>query len=223
MISLAKIHGYDYKLVHVQNIGSRFGTWAKVPAIQESLEHYQFVVFLDADAIFTYPHLPLEWLFNYWGIDSETLVALAVDPNDLINNDDRGNTFLNTGFIIAQQSPRAKELFQAWESCPDEVRYENCAYWRYNWPHEQGAFGTHIRYDFNRPTDIKALPCAEANGCPEAVHTGCIGQFVRHYWYSKPTVSMALDESIRRYFLPYLHRTFHGDAEFSELLLEPTA
>ncbi|KAJ6144698.1 Galactosyl transferase [Penicillium chermesinum] len=202
-------------------MGSRYGTWAKVPAIREFLEHYQFVVFLDADVILTYPHLPLEWLFNYWAMHPQTLVAMAADPTEPVNDDERGNTFLNTGFVIAQRSVRTMELLRAWENCPGESQYQNCAHWVTHWPHEQGAFGTYLRYDFNRSSDIKVLPCAEANGCPNAAHTGCVGKFVRHYWYSKNSVTPAVDQSIQRYFLPYLHHAFLRDAQLDVLALEP--
>lgn len=219
----AKIHGYDYKLVHVQNIGSRFGTWAKVPAIKEALENYEFVIFLDADAILTYPQLPIEWLLNYWDISPETLVALAIDPEDPVNTDERGKTFLNTGFIVAQQSARTKGMFEAWDNCPGESLYQNCSHWSMDWPHEQGAFGTHVRYDFDRPADIKVLSCAEANGCPEAAHLGCAGKFVRHYWISKGAVASAVDESIQRQFLPYIHSAFLGDSPLGDLVLTTRA
>ncbi|KAJ5159807.1 uncharacterized protein N7482_006811 [Penicillium canariense] len=204
------IHGYDYKLVTVSNLGERHGTWSKVPVIKEALRHHQFVVFMDADATFHYPQLPLEWLFNYWDITPDTLIAMAVDPNDPENLDARGRIFLNTGFIIAQQSPRTMELFEAWESCPENnVGFPDCSWWSFHWPHEQGAFGTHIRYLFNQPEDVKELPCAEANGCPDVANTGCIGEFVQHWWARKDRVGPAVGESIIQNFLPQLHSLFN--------------
>ena len=210
-IPTAKIHGYDYKFLQVRDSQRRHGTWCKVPAIRRHLKQYQFVIFLDADTIFPYLNLPMEWLLNYWDIAPETLIALARDPPDPVNNDDRSRTLLNTGFIIAQQSPRAMELFKAWDECPTEARYPKCSRWRFNWPHEQGAFGNVIRYDFNGSEEIKVLPCAEANGCPESAHTGCTGRLVRHYWYGKALVPSAVQESILRSFVPRLHDLFLGE------------
>ncbi|KAJ5893701.1 Galactosyl transferase [Penicillium taxi] len=210
---LAKIHGYDYKLVHAPNF-HRFGTWSKVSAIRDHLSQYKFVIFLDADAIFHYPHIPVEWLLNYWNITPDTLVALALDPSDPVNNDDYGQNLLNTGFMIAQQSERTEALFKAWDTCPENEHYPNCSRWSFQWPHEQGAFGNHIRYDFNRPEDVKILPCSEANGCPEAeFSSGCAGEFVQHWWYAKASVPTVVEQSILDYFLPYLHELFLNDYE----------
>lgn len=100
------IHGYDYRLVQIPQTVGRSATWTKVTAIREALKHYEYVVFIDADAMMPYPNLPMEWLFNYWEITPETLVAMALDPDAPHNRDWNSRTFLNTGFIIAQQDDR---------------------------------------------------------------------------------------------------------------------
>ena len=74
------LHGYDYQLVQLPEDPTLHGTWNKVPAMREAIKHYEYVVFLDGDAIFTHLHLPLEWLFNYWSITNDTTMALAEDP-----------------------------------------------------------------------------------------------------------------------------------------------
>ncbi|CAG8947379.1 unnamed protein product [Penicillium salamii] len=205
----AKIHGYDYRLVVMPRTDGRFGTWSKVTAMKEALQHYDFVVFLDADAMLLYPNLPMEWLFNYWDITENNLVALALDPDAPHNRDWNGRTMLNTGFMIAQRSPRTNELFEAWESCPTETRYPGCSKFGREWAHEQSAFGNHVRYDFNRSEDIKVLPCAEANGCPQVATTGCVGELVRHYWGDKKALTAAAGDAVLRYFLPQLHELFY--------------
>ncbi|KAJ5782114.1 hypothetical protein N7457_003888 [Penicillium paradoxum] len=202
------IHGYDYRLVQIPRGIGRSGTWTKVPAIKEALRHYKYVVFLDADAMILYPNLPMEWLFNYWNITPDTLVAMALDPEAPHNRDWNGSTLLNTGFIIAQQSPRTHDLFEAWESCPTETRYPGCLKWSREWAHEQSAFGNHLRYDFNGSQDIRVLPCAEANGCPEVAATGCVGELVRHYWGDKRSLPAAVGDGILQYFLSQLHGIF---------------
>ncbi|OQE35265.1 hypothetical protein PENCOP_c014G04930 [Penicillium coprophilum] len=208
----AMIHGYDYRLVQISRAVGRTGTWTKVTAIKEALKHYEYVVFLDADAMILYPNLPLEWLFNYWEITPETLVAMALDPEAPHNHDWNGRTFLNTGFIIAQESPRTHELFEAWETCPTETRYPDCARWGREWPHEQSAFGNHVRYEFNRPEDIRVLSWAEANGCPKVASTGCVGEFVRHYWGDKLSLPAAVGDVVLQYFLLQLHGTLNHNA-----------
>ncbi|KAJ5951722.1 Galactosyl transferase [Penicillium vulpinum] len=203
----AMIHGYDYRLVQIPRAVGRTGTWTKVTAIKEALKHYKYVVFIDADAMILYPNLPIEWLFNYWEITPETLVAMALDPEAPHNHDWNGRTFLNTGFIIAQQSPRTHELFKAWETCPTETRYPDCARWGREWPHEQSAFGNHVRSE-----DIRVLSCAEANGCPEVASTGCVGELVRHYWGDKRSLPAAVGDAVLYYFLPQLHGSFYHNS-----------
>lgn len=120
------IHGYDYRFVRAPNYSKRHGTWVKVPMIQEALKTHDTVVFLDADAVFMYPHLPFEWLMNMWNVTSETLMAISSDPDAKTNRDDKGLVSWNTGFIIAQQSKRTQELFDRWDKCPTEERYTGC-------------------------------------------------------------------------------------------------
>ncbi|KAJ5528577.1 Galactosyl transferase [Penicillium freii] len=203
----AMIHGYDYRLVQIPKTVGRSGTWTKVTAISEALKYYEYVVFIDADAMVPYPNLPMEWLFNYWEITPETLVAMALDPDAPNNRDWNNRTFLNTGFIIAQQSPRTHALFEAWENCPNERRYPECGKWGGEWPHEQSAFGNHIRSE-----DIRILSCAEANGCPEVAATGCTGELVRHYWGDKSSLPAGVGNAVLEYFLSQLHGTFYHNS-----------
>ncbi|KAJ5636364.1 uncharacterized protein N7484_009677 [Penicillium longicatenatum] len=213
----AKIHGYDYKLVTAEDYPHIHGTWCKVSVMREAIEHYKFVIFLDADIVLPHLHVPLEWLLNYWNINSETLIAMARDPAADINKDERGQVFLNTGFVIAQQSLRTKEMFEAWDNCLNGTRYPECHQWGDKWPHEQAAFGTYLRYDFNRTEDVKALPCAEANGSPEVADTGCLGKLVRHYWATKHLVPSKVQEGILRFFMPHLHDQFLQEYEKVEV------
>jgi hypothetical protein len=209
----AMIHGYDYKFIRAPDYPDRWGTWVKVPMMKEALKTHDFIVFMDSDVMFHYPHIPLEWLLNYWNITAETLVAMAIDPDEPQNYDFRGNRLVNTGFVIAQQSKRTQEMYKAWGECPLETRYENCSKWKFDWAHEQAAFGNYIRYDFDRPEDIKVLPCVEANGAPEAMNRGgCKGVFVRHFWVDKQLPLKALTDSVMQYFVPRLHAQYHEES-----------
>ncbi|CAP99276.1 Pc22g19880 [Penicillium rubens Wisconsin 54-1255] len=205
----ATIHGYDYKLIQASSPKGLHGTWSKVTAMKEALKYYEFVIFLDGDAMIRHPHLPMEWLFNYWDITPDTLVAMALDPDEPQNRDAKGKTLLNTGFIIGQRDPRTQELFEAWESCPTDMRYPDCSKWSQQWSHEQAAFGNHLRYDNALQGGIKTLSCAEANGYPEMAKTNCTGEFIRHYWIFKDLLPAAVESSITQYFLPRVQGLFH--------------
>ncbi|KAF2264995.1 hypothetical protein CC78DRAFT_216728 [Lojkania enalia] len=202
----AMIHGYDYKFIRAPDYEDRWGTWVKVPMMREALKTHEYIVFMDSDVMFHYPHLPLEWLLNYWNMTKDTLAMMSIDPDEPQNYDAKGNRYLNTGFVIAQQSKRTQEMYKNWAECPSEKRYKGCAKWKLEWAHEQAAFGNYLRYDYDRPDDIKVLPCVEANGAPEAENRGgCKGIFVRHYWVGKGLLSQSLADQVMQYFLPRLH------------------
>ncbi|KAI5456017.1 hypothetical protein BGZ63DRAFT_368002 [Mariannaea sp. PMI_226] len=209
----AMIHGYDYRLVRAPEFSDRHGTWVKVPMIKEALKTHDMVVFLDADAVFVYPHLPFEWLLNLWNITDKTLLAMAEDPNSKGNRDSKGWVLWNTGFVVAQKSDRTMELFDNWQDCPSEDKYQGCAHWRKDWAHEQAAFGNHIRYDYSTTDDLRAIPCMDGNGSPYIGDKSCGGVFIRHHWFRKDAPidhfkDMILDLMVRR-----LHGHFHSDLD----------
>jgi hypothetical protein len=211
------IHGYDYKFVHSPSYTDRWDTWVKVPMIREALKTYDYVVFMDADAVFHYHHLPLEWLFNHWNITKDTMLALALDPDTDYNRDERGNVNLNTGFIIAQASERTTRMFNRWENCVNDNEFANCSKWRWDWSHEQAAFSNYLRYEYTRPNEIISLPCAEANGYPKRVELGCTGEFVRHYWQDKGATVGALQDAVTQYAALRLHDQFHRHNRFTQV------
>ncbi|KAF2655172.1 hypothetical protein K491DRAFT_599445 [Lophiostoma macrostomum CBS 122681] len=240
----AQVHGYTYKFIHAPSYEDRWGTWTKVPMMLSAIRTRQFdyIVFMDSDVVMHYPHLPIEWLLNYWDVQPGMLAAMSIDPDEPQNYDVRGNRYLNTGFVILQndrdhegnvdgvegKESRLETMLTRWAECPDEG-YKHCKRWKGDWPHEQAAFGTFVRYDplfSSRPSlaaekagappentyakgeAIKVLPCVEANGAPEAENRGgCKGLFVRHYWVDKSLVASAVSDGILQYWMPRLH---HG-------------
>lgn len=208
------IHGYDYKFIKAPVYADRHVTWSKVPMLTKALKSYEIVVFLDQDAMFHYPALPIEWLMNYWNHTLETRLMLAEDPDRDKNKDDSGTLYHNTGFIIARNSPRTFEIMDAWEECPRETKYFGCSRLAYQWPHEQAALGAFVsKLDFNDAEDIRGIPCSEANGSPMTYATeGCNGTFVRHFWMDgKSHPPNELADNILRYAVPMLHRAYLSD------------
>jgi hypothetical protein len=104
-------------------------------------------------------------------------------------------------------------MYKAWAECPSETRYKGCSKWKLDWAHEQAAFGNYLRYDYDRPNDIRVLPCVEANGAPEAADRGgCKGIFVRHFWIDKGLVAKSLADQVMQYLLPRLHQLYLSTA-----------
>jgi hypothetical protein len=155
----------------------------------DHLKTCKHILVIEADGLFSDLTLPMEWQMNYWNFTKDTKVAILADPDDPINLDSRGNVNLNTGFVLAQSTPRTMEIWNAWGSCPDDHdRFPGCEKWAKNWPYEQGAYSDIIRYHFNKPNDLLILPCDEANGYPEADYA-CKGTLnFQHYWIKKSLV-----------------------------------
>ncbi|KAL2673878.1 hypothetical protein Neosp_012322 [[Neocosmospora] mangrovei] len=207
----AMIHGYDYRFIRAPNYSDRHGTWVKVPMIQEALKTHEFVVFLDADAVFMYPHMPFEWLMSLWNITDNTLVAMASDPDSPRNRDHKGKPMWNTGFVVARQSERTQELFTNWEACPTEKKYDGCKKWAKDWAHEQAAFANYVRYDYNSDEELRPIPCMDGNGAPYIGDKSCGGVFVRHHWFHKDYPVGDLQQAIIEAMVNRLHDGFHQD------------
>lgn len=211
----ARIHGYKYYYVHVDQFEDRRTNWKKTVVIPEILKKHKTCVYLDSDAIFSHLDLPFEWLMNHWNIDPQKdVLSLAVDPEADFNRDERNNLYLNTGFIIAQNTSLAHQILQDWRECPDDGgKYPDCPRFR-NPPiflSDQGAFGTYIRYDY--PENIKELPCAEANGYRDS-QTECMGTFVQHLWTGKNTwIKLSVGQQLPGDFLQAFHRQFMSEKE----------
>lgn len=180
----------------------RHNTWVKVPIVKEALKIYDIVVFLDGDAIFNYPQLPLEWMMSYWNFTENTLIAMTRDPNVPTNQDQFGKAMLNTGFMITQQSERTQQMFADWDDCPSGTQYPKCDRWAYHFAHEQAAFSHYIRYDYNDTDDVRSIVYQDANGPT--------GKFITHNWGHKNTPLEMLNKRYSRDFirrlLEYLQR-----------------
>jgi hypothetical protein len=178
-----------------------------VPGLLSVLSSYKFVVFMDADALFNQMHIPVEWLLNYWSIDSTISLAMALDPEGPQNNDTNGRRYANTGFIIAQNNPKTYEILTALDECPEETRYEGCAVWADTRFDEQAAFGRYVRYDYDEY--IKELPCEEANG--EWDLEICKGVFIQHMWWRTDTVSKRFGEQTLQSLMERVHENVMDD------------
>ncbi|KEY73669.1 hypothetical protein S7711_07716 [Stachybotrys chartarum IBT 7711] len=205
-------HGYDYRLVRPPNYTDRHGTWVKVPVVKEALKAYDIVVFLDSDAIFRYINLPLEWLMGHWNITQNTLLALPIDIEKRGNHDHKGNTVLNTGFLIAQQSETTQEMFRRWDACPNEEEWEGCGKWKKTFAHEQRAFSEYLRYEYSTGGRITPIPCNEANGSP-IPRGNCRGVFVRHYWHNKTETVVELYDQVTSTTIDTLHSLFQREKD----------
>ncbi|KYK58513.1 Galactosyl transferase [Drechmeria coniospora] len=212
----AKLHGYRYYYVAIDDYADRRSSWKKPPVMGRILKEHDVCIYLDSDAIFQRLDLPMEWLLNYWQLypDNNSL-GLARDPEVDGNKDQFGNIYLNTGFIVAQNNPKTYEIFNAWQKCADDGEpYPECTKYRLNapgQPTDQGGFGNYVRYSFNE--SIRVLPCTEANGFPETdLH--CKGQFIRHLWTGKhDQIKIEVGGQLPGPFLEMFHEQFRREKD----------
>jgi hypothetical protein len=224
----ALIHGYDYKFYQAQHIPEHHDTWIMPHVFRELIPDYQFVVAMDADVTISHLDLPLEWMFNRWGVAPHTSIALPWDTEELrgnvsISRDSKGLRVLNTGFVVAQNNPTTLEMLEAWRDCTTETRYPGCAHWKESWSHEQRAFSEYVRYDFNStPETVVSIPCDDAVGWPgfkadvEGGNAGisdCNGNFVRHYTLGKAKVKTASSGAVMQVLSEVLQKSLLKNRE----------
>jgi hypothetical protein len=177
--------------------------------IQQALNDYDMVVFLDADAVFQELGVPYEWLLRKWNVTEQTLIAMAEDPAGGRNFDSKGWVLWNTGFVTALQSDRTQKLFNEWWDCPTGDLYPGCEKWAYDWAHEQRAMGEHIRYEWTVPGELGVIPCTDGNGFGKT----CGGAFVAHYWTEKHRTIEDLYNSMPEEYVQSLHQGFHKNKD----------
>ena len=216
----AQIHGYDYRFFNARSMETEgfHNTWVKPHVLSELLESYRFVVFVDADATIQNLELPIEWLFNRWGITPSTSVAMPLDTRQVLNgnenasNDSKGKLALNTGVVIAQALPHTFEMMKAWKECPSEKQYPGCAKWKQNWSHEQKAFSEYIRWDYNPSgNEIIEIPCDDAMGYPginkhQHILSKCAGTFLRHHTVDKAMTKKSTEEAMLQTMTDVMHK-----------------
>ncbi|EOA87895.1 hypothetical protein ACJQWK_08335 [Exserohilum turcicum] len=218
----AQIHGYDYRFINAADMEGMHNTWVKPHVLYSLLKSYKFVIFIDADATIQHLELPVEWLFNRWGITPDTSIAMPLDTRQILNGDEhasedsRGKLALNTGVVIAQALPHTFDMLEAWKECPTSDRYPECKQWANEWSHEQKAFSEYIRYDFNpNGTNIVEIPCNDAMGYPGItdhswITSKCTGQFIRHHTIDKHRTKKSTEAAMMQSLTDLLHQELHG-------------
>ncbi|PHH69162.1 hypothetical protein CDD80_6973 [Ophiocordyceps camponoti-rufipedis] len=212
----AKIHGYKYYYVAVDEPADRRSSWKKPSVLARILREHDVCVYIDSDAIFPRLDLPFEWLLNYWQLwPHNTSLALALDPDLENNKDSRGNLYLNTGFIVAQNNVKTYEILNAWNGCPNQGGpfYPECDGFRYNAPGRPTDQAGFRLVSYKYPDDIVQLPCVEANGFPQN-DWGCKGQFLRHLWTGKEDqIKVDVGEQLPGPYLRLFHQQYRREME----------
>lgn len=99
-------HNYDFVLVKEPYDSNVTHAWQKIPAMIELLEkNYDFVIYIDADAIVNKHEIKFEHFLNKY-------------PGDIIACSDVGNSdgqyAVNGGMVIARNTNESKKLLKQW-------------------------------------------------------------------------------------------------------------
>ena len=156
-------HGYAYVVRRDEPRRDRHICWHKIPVILDELRDCDYLLFLDADAVFYSHELTLENELIPELQDKLILIAA-----DCASESKRWQPSLpNSGVILMKNEERVREIFTEWNhvsETDDETRWA--------WPPEQRALWRHI------------LPTFRSDICIVSDYymvQGHFGQFIRHY------------------------------------------
>ena len=162
-------HGYEYIIRREKPRQDRHICWHKVPLILDELHDCDYLLFLDADAVFYSHELTLE---------NELIPELQGKPI-LMSQDCASESFRwhpglpNTGVILMKNEERIRRFFAEW----DHISEIDMAT-RWSWPPEQLALWGHV------------VPKFQDNLCVVLEYyivQGRLGQFIRHYCHLPET------------------------------------
>jgi len=155
-------HGYNYVIRRDQPRDDRHLHWHKIPVILDELRSCDYMLFLDADAVF-YSHeltLEAELIPELKG----KLILMAADCGDEAH---RWNPELpNAGTILVKNDEQARNIVELWNNVTDtdeEIRFTH--------PCEQLGFWKHVLPKYRE--QVRILP-------DYYVCNGAYGQFIRH-------------------------------------------
>ena len=161
--SYCERHGYDYRVLEDIPRSDRHICWHKVPVILKELHDCEYLLFLDADAVFYSHELTLE----------EELLPL-LDNRSILMAQDCGNESLrwtpgypNSGVILVKNDGVARQFLTDWNRSS-----ELDADARWNWPLEQLALWHLVLPDYQK--EFRTLKDYYRM-------QGQYGQFIRHY------------------------------------------
>jgi hypothetical protein len=156
-------HGYEYVVSRETPRPDRYVNWHKIPVMLNELKGCDYLLFVDADAIFYSQELTVE----------EELIPLLEDKDFLIAKDGvceekRGNIGNeNTGVLFMKANDNVRKLLEVWDQTSDDHEWS-----RWNWPCEQGRFTDVIREKF-----APALQIVDDYYRINSLH----GNYIRHY------------------------------------------
>lgn len=222
-------HGYDYHVDHTPPRPDRHVVWQKIPGILQEFSHCDYLLVLDADAVF-YSH--------EFTIEEELLPLL--EGNDLLMAQDVVSESVrwnpgkpNAGVIFMRVNEKVHTFLESWNKASEEDEST-----RWNWPPMQlalwnvvlprypgfvkvledyyllqGRYGTFIRHfqslsNEERTFEMREICRRKKIGLPEAIsaETALPRLSVCCSTYNRPDLLGEVIESFQRQTYPPSHR-----------------
>ena len=158
-------HGYGYVVRHDEPRPDRHVVWHKIPVILDELRECDYLLFLDADAVFYSQELTVE---------NELFPELHGKP--ILMAQDCGNESTrwrpgqpNSGVLLVKNDERAKGILSEWNGVTEKDEEA-----RWTWPPTQRALWKHVLPKYK--DDLRVVP-------DYYIVQGRFGQFIRHYCF----------------------------------------
>lgn len=156
-------HGYEYAISREKPRSDRHICWHKIPVIMDHLKDCDYLLYLDADAVFYSHELKIE---------NELIPEL--ENKSILMAQDCGNESLrwnpglpNSGVILVKPDEKTGKFFNDWNNV-SEIDEST----RWNWPPEQLALWRHVMPKYT--DDIRVV-------IDYYICQGRLGQYIRHY------------------------------------------
>ncbi len=174
----ASKHGYAFLVERCPSKGSGFElpdtneylmVWTKPHLVKKHLPHYDYVLYIDSDAIVVDREKTIEDLAASHMQDGPVCMVAGRDClSSSIESCTGHEGELNAGVILFKNDPRTMDILDAWI---DARLNADCFKWRDEFPYEQACIN-HLRNKrFQR--EIKVVPTEEMNGVD--------GRWIVHY------------------------------------------
>jgi len=166
-------HNIDFR-VYYGRVSDRYPPWDKILAVLHSLPLYDYVIWVDVDAVFN------NFNTSFTDIINESPNADLIFCKDIVKM-----ITVNSGVFIVKNTEASKSFLQmVWDmgkhpktSC-DNVKKESYA----GWPYEQGAINNLINGGFTEWANIKIHPLHKFNTHPNFKKDDT---FIIHYMGSR--------------------------------------
>ena len=137
------LHSYDYYCetddVKIQNkIKDRAPTWYKPIFINEHLHDCDYVLFIDADAVFD------DW--------SKKIEEYVEKNYDFVVTEDHGPSVMNAGVILVKNTDTSKNFLKKWWELAENLNNLKNGLW-----HDQTCFGLLAKYNDDHKNKIKIV------------------------------------------------------------------